>query len=290
MKYLAFLAVLLGVVFVLTIHDAEAQVAGNKAFTLSGNGFAVSSTMISDTTAEITFATSQTKTKADFTLQDGVIMVDQTDLNISDFSGYAFSNGKIFKFNGKATDPQGKEYTISAIGKLIDKTATESIYTLSGTLTDSAKKTTKLVYTGKVSEFIVKPVDKTPKSDVTIKILRGAASPETATYKTQTIGFKFNFVSEDRITIAPGGTVTFVNEDDVAHSLKSGTANYNSHKKTFTPDGKIASGDIEPGKSWSVTFEEQGFFRIYSEKSQHIDITIFVFDTSKLPKTKVPYN
>lgn len=290
MKYLAFLAVLLGVVFALTIHDAEAQVAGNKAFTLSGNGFAVSSTMISDTTAEITFATSQTKTKADFTLQDGVIMVDHTDLNISDFSGYAFSNGKIFKFNGKATDPQGKEYTISAIGRLIDKTATESIYTLSGTLTDSAKKTTKLVYTGKVSEFIVKPVDKTPKSDVTIKILKGAASPETATYKTQTMGFKFNFVSEDRITIAPGGTVTFVNEDDVAHSLKSGTANYNSHKKTFTPDGKITSGDIEPGKSWSVTFEEQGFFRIYSEKSQHIDITIFVFDTSKLPKTKVPYN
>lgn len=290
MKYLAFLAVLLGVVFALTIHDAEAQVAGNKAFTLSGNGFAVSSTMISDTTAEITFATSQTKTKADFTLQDGVIMVDHTDLNISDFSGYAFSNGKIFKFNGKATDPQGKEYTISAIGRLIDKTATESIYTLSGTLTDSAKKTTKLVYTGKVSEFIVKPVDKTPKSDVTIKILRGAASPETATYKTQTMGFKFNFVSEDRITIAPGGTVTFVNEDDVAHSLKSGTANYNSHKKTFTPDGKITSDDIEPGKSWSVTFEEQGFFRIYSEKSQHIDITIFVFDTSKLPKTKVPYN
>lgn len=290
MKYLAFLAVLLGVVFALTIHDAEAQVAGNKAFTLSGNGFAVSNTMISDTTAEITFATSQTKTKADFTLQDGVIMVDHTDLNISDFSGYAFSNGKIFKFNGKATDPQGKEYTISAIGRLIDKTATESIYTLSGTLTDSAKKTTKLVYTGKVSEFIVKPVDKTPKSDVTIKILRGAASPETATYKTQTMGFKFNFVSEDRITIAPGGTVTFVNEDDVAHSLKSGTANYNSHKKTFTPDGKITSGDIEPGKSWSVTFEEQGFFRIYSEKSQHIDITIFVFDTSKLPKTKVPYN
>lgn len=290
MKYLAFLAVLLGVVFALTIHDAEAQVAGNKAFTLSGNGFAVSNTMISDTTAEITFATSQTKTKADFTLQDGVIMVDHTDLNISDFSGYAFSNGKIFKFNGKATDPQGKEYTISAIGRLIDKTATESIYTLSGTLTDSAKKTTKLVYTGKVSEFIVKPVDKTPKSDVTIKILRGAASPETATYKTQTMGFKFNFVSEDRITIAPGGTVTFVNEDDAAHSLKSGTANYNSHKKTFTPDGKITSGDIEPGKSWSVTFEEQGFFRIYSEKSQHIDITIFVFDTSKLPKTKVPYN
>lgn len=290
MKYLAFLTVLLGVVFALTIHDAEAQIAGNKAFTLSGNGFAVSNTMISDSTAEITFSISQTKTKTDFTLQDGVIMVDQIDLNISDFNGSVLQNGKLFKFNGKATDPQGKQYTISAVGKLIDKTATESIYTLSGTLTDPAKKTTKLVYTGKVSEFVVKPVDKTPKTDVTIKILKGAASPETATYKTQTGGFKFNFVSEDRITIAPGGTITFVNEDDVAHSLKSGTANYNSHKKTFTPDGKMASGDIAPGKSWSTTFDEQGFFRIYSEESQHIDITIFVFDTSKLPKIKTPYN
>ena len=290
MKYLAFLAVLLGVVFALTIHDAEAQIAGNKAFTLSGNGFAVSNTMISDSTAEITFSISQTKTKTGFTLQDGVIMVDQIDLNISDFNGSILQNGKLFKFNGKATDPQGKQYTISAVGKLIDKTATESIYTLSGTLTDSTKKTTKLVYTGKVSEFVVKPVDKTPKPDVTIKILKGAASPETATYKTQTAGFKFNFVSEDRITIAPGGTITFVNEDDVVHSLKSGTANYNSHKKTFTPDGKMASGDIAPGKSWSTTFEEQGFFRIYSEESQHIDVTIFVFDTSKLPKIKTPYN
>lgn len=290
MKYLAFLAVLLGVVFALTIHDAEAQIVGNKAFTLSGNGFAVSNTMISDSTAEITFSISQTKTKTDFTLQDGVIMVDQIDLNISDFNGSVLQNGKLFKFNGKATDPQGKQYAISAVGKLIDKTATESIYTLSGTLTDSAKKTTKLVYTGKVSEFIVKPVDKTPKTDVTIKILKGAASPETATYKTQNAGFKFNFVSEDRITIAPGGTITFVNEDDVAHSLKSGTANYNSHKKTFTPDGKMASGNLAPGKSWSVTFEEQGFFRIYSENSQHIDVTIFVFDVSKIAKTKTPLN
>lgn len=290
MKYLTFLAVLLGMIFALTIHDAEGQIAGNKAFTISGNGFAVSNTMISDSTTEITFSISQTKTKTNFILEDGVIMVNQIDLNISEFNGSVLQNGKLFKFNGKATDPQGKQYTISAVGKLIDKTTTESIYTLSGTLTDSAKKTTKLIYTGKVSEFIIKPVDKTSKSDVTIKILKGAASPETATYKTQPAGFKFNFVSEDRITIPPGGTITFVNEDDVMHSLKSGTANYNSHKKTFTPDGKMASGNIAPGKSWSVTFEDQGFFRLYDENNQYIDITIFVFDVSKIAKSKTPLN
>ncbi|WP_100182880.1 cupredoxin domain-containing protein [Candidatus Nitrosotenuis aquarius] len=290
MKYLAILAVLVGIVFAASMNNAEAQVSGNKAFTFSGSGFAVSSTSISDSSAEITFSITQTKTKSDFTLQDGVIMVDQKDWDLSEFTGSVLQNGKLFRFSAKATDQQGKEATITGIAKLIDKTATESIYTFSGTITDSAKQKTKLVYTSKVSEFLVKPIDKTPKSDVTIKILKGAANPQDATYKTQTAGFRFNFVSEDRITIPPGGTITFVNEDDVAHSLKSGTANYNSHKKTFTADGKISSGAIAPGKSWSVTFDDQGFFRLFDEDYQHIDLTVFVFDTSKIPKTKTPLN
>ena len=286
MKYLAFLAVLLGVIFALTVHDAEAQIAGNKAFTFSGSGFAVSSKSISDSVAEITFSVTQTKTKSEFTLQDGVITVDQKDWILSDFSGSILQNGKLFKFNAKAMDPQGKEGTISGIAKLIDKTATESIYTFSGTITDATKQKTKLVYTSKVSEFL-KPVDKTAKSDVTIKILKGAANQDAATYKTQITGFRTNFLSEDRITIAPGGTITFVNEDDAAHSLQSGTFDNQSKqttKNSFIPDNKISSGTIPPGKSWSVTFDETGFFRLYDEKYQKINITIFVFDESKIVK------
>lgn len=290
MKYLVILAVVLGIVLAASIDNAEAQIAGNKAFTFSGSGFAVSSKSISDSTAEITFSITQTKTKYDFTLQDGVIMVDQKDWDLSEFSGYVLGSGRLFKFSAKATDSQGNQATVTGIARLIDKTATESIYTFSGTITDSAKQKTKLVYTSKVSEFLVKPADKTPKSDLTIKILKGAANPQDATYKTQTAGFRFSFVSEDRITIPPGGTITFVNEDTVAHSLKSGTANYNSHKKTFTSDGKISSGAIAPNKSWSVTFDEQGFFRLYDEDYQYIDLTIFVFDSSKIPKTKTPLN
>ncbi len=287
MKYLAILAVLVGIVFAASVNNAEAQVSGNKAFTFSGSGFAVSSTSISDSSAEITFSITQTKTKSDFTLQDGVIMVDQKDWDLSDFTGSVLQNGKLFRFSAKATDQQGKEATITGIAKLIDKTATESIYTFSGTITDSAKQKTKLVYTSKVSEFLVKPVDKTSKSDVTIKILKGAANPEAVTYKTQTTGFRSNFLSEDRITIAPGGTITFVNEDDIAHSLQSGILDNQSKqitKSSFIPDNKISSGIIAPGKSWSVTFDETGFFRLYDEKYQRINITIFVFDESKIVK------
>lgn len=287
MKYLAFLAVLLCVVFALTIHDVEAQIAENKAFTFSGSGFAVSNKSISDSIAEITFSVTQTKTKSEFTLQSGVITVDQKDWTLSDFSGSMLKNGKLFRFNAKATDPQGKEATVSGIAKLIDKTTTESIYTFSGTITDATKQKTKLVYTSKVSEFLVKPIDKTAKSDVTIKILKGAANQDAVTYKTQIAGFRSNFLSEDRITIAPGGTITFVNEDDAAHSLQSGILDNQSKqitKSSFIPDNKISSGTIAPGKSWSITFDETGFLRLYDEKYQKINITIFVFDESKIVK------
>jgi plastocyanin len=288
MKYVVILALILGLVFAVSIDSAEAQLAGNKAFILSGNGFAVSSSKISDSSAEITFSTTQTKTKSEFTLQNGVIIVDQKDWNLSDFSGTILQNGKLFKFNAKATDSQGKQAIISAVGKLVDKTSTDSIYTINGVLTDSAKKTTKLVYTSKISEFAVKPTT-SKTSDITIKILKGAANPQDTTYKTQITGFSFKFLSEDRITIAPGTTVTFVNEDDSSHSLESGTANYNSRKKFFTPDGKVSSGEIAPGESWSNTFDDKGFFRLFDEKYQHIDIIIFVIDSSKI-QTNKPVN
>ncbi|MEM3170186.1 MAG: hypothetical protein QW838_05375, partial [Candidatus Nitrosotenuis sp.] len=69
-----------------------------------------------------------------------------------------------------------------------------------------------------------------------------------------------------------------------------GTANYVSRHKTFTPDDKISSGEILPGKSWSVTFTEPGFYRLFDENYQWMDMTIFVIDSSKIQKTKTPLN
>jgi len=284
-KHIVILAIVLSLAFTISLNTASAELSGNKAYTLSGNGFAVSSTAISDSSAEITFSTTQSK----FSLQSGVITVDQKDWNLADFSGTILQNGKLFKFNAKATDSQGKQATITAVGKLVDKTSTDSIYTLNGAIIDSSKKTTKLVYTSKVSEFTAKPVT-TKKSDITIKILKGAGNPQDATYRSQINSFKFNFLSEDRVTIPPGTTITFVNNDDVTHSFQSGTANYGSHKKYFTADNKFSTGDIAPGKSQSITFEEQGFIRMYDPQYQDIDLTVFVFDATKIPKTKTPLN
>ncbi len=291
MKYVAFLAiVLLGVTWVL-FGDASAQLDTNKAFSLTGSGFATTKTEISDANIDLLFLTTKVRNTAGFDLQSGTIIIDDTELTLSDFSGVILADGRIFRITSTASDSTG-EFTVKILGRLIDKTATESIYTISGTITDSAKTSTKLIYTTKVSEVTSKQIQEVSKPVTTIKILKGAATPHERTYQDQISGFRFKYFSEDRITITPGSTITFVNEDTASHTLKSGTANYVSRHKTFTPDDKISSGEILPGKSWSVTFDEPGFYRLFDEDYQWMDMTIFVFDLSskQVIKSNKPLN
>jgi plastocyanin len=266
--------VFLGVVFVLS-QDASAQVAGNKAFSLVGDGFAASEDSISSTSIDLLFTTVQAKSKIDINLQSGAIILDDSDLDISNFNGLVLRDGKFFRITSDAIGPEGEQFSFRALGRLIDTAKTDSIYSLTATLTDPSKKVTKLVFTTLASEFTPK-ITEIKKDIVIVKILKGAANPSEQTYIEQSAGFRFDYFSDSRITIPVGGTVTFVNEDVVSHSLKSGTANYVSRHKTFTPDGKISSGEIEPGKSWSVTYDKIGFYRLFDENYQWMDVTIFV--------------
>lgn len=290
MRYTALLTIALTGVIIFVSQDASGQLEANKAFSLTGNGYVTSNDVISDTNIELSFLTTKTKNMGGFNFQNGVITIEDRELDISDFSGSIFSNGKIFRFTSTASDSDG-EFTLKALGRLVDKTTTDSIYSLSGTVIDSKKNTAKFVYTTKISEYEPKTTT-TSKSDITIKILKGSANPHERTYKDQTTGFRFNYFSEDRITLNPGGKITFVNEDTESHSLKSGTANTVSRHKTFTADNKISSGEILPGKSWSFTFDEPGFYRLFDEDYQWMDVTIFVFDepSSQQIKSNKPLN
>lgn len=274
---LVLFAMLIGI----SAQNANAQLGTGKAFTLEGTGYAVSDNSILPASVDLQFIISQKGTTPEFTLQSGILGVNGKELAVSDFTGTLLKNGQFFRIVSKVSDSNGKEFSLKALGTLIEKTQTNSIYSLTGTLGDSAGKSTKLIYTTKISEFTVtKPTDN-KKKEVTVRILKGSASPEQQTYKEQIGGFSFKFFSEDRISIGTGGTITFVNEDVVSHSLKSGIGRTVSGQKAFISDGKISSGDIQPGKSWSVTFQEPGFYRIFDEKYQWMDTTIFVSkDTS----------
>jgi plastocyanin len=285
MKCLMFLAAVLVLAITFMAQDASAQLSGNKAYSLVGSGFAMSEDAVLDTSIDLSFITTKTKNTVGFNFQSGVITINDNKLTLSNFDGTILSNGKIFRFTSKASDPTGGEFSVRALGRLVDKTTADSLYSVSLTMTDLKKIPTKLVYTTKISEFTPKATQPA-KSGVTIKILKGSANPNERTYVDQASGFTFKYFSEDRIIIKPGETITFVNEDTASHSLKSGTTNYVSRHKTFNADGKISSGEILPGKSWSVTFNEPGFYRLFDENYQWMDITAFVFDTSNKQQIK----
>ena len=274
---------LIGILAGICAQNADAQLGAGKAFTLEGNGYTASSGYIVPTSIDLEFIIMQKGATTEFTLQNGMIDINGKGLTVSGFSGTLLKNGQYFRITSKALDSDGKEFSLKVLGTLIEKTASDSIYSLTGTLSDSSGKSSKLVYTSKITEFTatVKQIDTNKKKDVTVKILKGSANPEQQTYVEQIGGFSFKFFSEDRISVGVGGTITFVNEDVVSHSLKSGILHNAARHNSFTADGKISSGDIQPGKSWSVTFQEPGFYRIFDEKYQWMDATVFVSkDTS----------
>lgn len=274
--------VLISVILGISAQNANAQLGTNKAFTVEGSGYAISGSSVLPATIDLQFTINQKGTTAEFVLENGLFDINGVELTSSDFAGTLLKNGQYFRIVSRVSDSDGNDFSLKALGRLMGKTQTNSVYSLTGTLTDSAGKSTKLAYTIKVLEFTttVKPVDISKKNEVTVRILKGSANPEEQTYKERTGAFFLKYFSEDRISIATGGTITFVNEDVVSHSLKSGIAHTTSRHKEFTADGKISSGEILPGKSWSVTFKELGFYRIFDEKYQWMDTTIFVTQDS----------
>ena len=63
--------------------------------------------------------------------------------------------------------------------------------------------------------------------------------------------------------VETGDVVTWINEDKVAHTVTSGKGiGFLGDPETDKPqlDGYFDSGILLPGKSWSFTFKESGFF------------------------------
>ncbi len=66
----------------------------------------------------------------------------------------------------------------------------------------------------------------------------------------------------DTIQIVPGTPIIWVNNDSIEHSILSGVSTQKIDNP-FTPDGKIASGKIAPGKAFMVVVNDTGIIRFY---------------------------
>ncbi len=85
------------------------------------------------------------------------------------------------------------------------------------------------------------------------------------------------YFSDDRISVEPGTTITIVNNDVVSHNILSGKENYNDRHNPFTSDGRISTGELTPGESTTITFDDAGFYRLYDPDYPWMKIVAYVF-------------
>jgi len=148
-----------------------------------------------------------------------------------------------------------------------------------------------------------------------VRILPGASIPGTAVdYRTLLGGATtLRVFSVDSIVIDPGTTITWINEDEVSHSIRSGTGlgqnndwipgtqfscepdqlqqregTWSYGVCPFVLDGRVISGEIPPGGTYSVTLDEMGFYRLADIDYPWMTITAYVFPNSESIVLKNP--
>ncbi len=271
------------------INDVFAEVNENSAYLLEGSGFAVTEERIRLSEIDIGLSSQiQVGSSIDFLIEDGFITLDNEDFIISELDGKFLREGRYIRINGNIESVGGFDTTISFFGRLVEESKNGSIYGFTGRI-NTIDNSYKIIYTSKLSQLtkIVKTTDVGIDDEkLTIHILQGASkqgvvqnyieSGETKS-RADTNPLRLSYFSKDRITIQPGTTITFVNNDIVSHSIVSGKENYGDRYNPFTIDGRISTPEILPGESLDIKFEEMGFYRLYDPKYPWMEIVAYSF-------------
>jgi hypothetical protein len=276
------------------INDAFAEVTENSAYLVEGSGFAVTEELIRLSEIDIGLSShQQSGSSIDFLIEDGFVTLDNEDFVVSALEGTFLREGRYIRINGDVESTRGFDTTISFFGRLVEESKDAAIYGFTGRITTS-NDSYKIVYTAKLSQ-LTKVSEKTTETSIENEILTILILPNTDTQGIadsyidsgatrdprlgDTNPLRLSYFSLDRITIEPGTTITFFNEDDVSHSLVSGLKHRDRHD-TFTPDGRITTAEILPGESINITFDEIGFYRLYDPTYPWMKIIAYVFPNS----------
>ncbi len=314
-----------GIVLGLTFNDANAELAANNAFILEGAGFAVTEKSIKTTEIDFSLSTGdKSGSRMKFAVEDGFVTLNSDDFIVSDLTGTALRDGRFIRISGTVEDFSGDEVSLRIFGRLIQNSDDGSVYGFTGRLTHDGE-THKIIYTTKLSgltNILVSDTNTTEKKgEIVVRISPGASDPglgatyiEAGQLRSDAIkaqggdsALHLRYFSLDRISIEPGTSVTFTNDDDVSHRVVSGTGlgthsraaqgsfvicetqadiTYSDSSKrasncSFTFDGRINSGVIESGESWTGSFDDYGFYRIIDPDYPWMSIVVYSFpDTS----------
>jgi plastocyanin len=278
----------LGLIFIGTsFSDSNAQLVANQPYLVEGSGFAVTDKSIKISQIDFLISTgSQVGSSTKIVVEDGFVTINEIDFVATELTGTMLRDGHFIRLAGTAENTIGSKVSISIFGRLIENSDEGSIYSFSGKLIQGTESN-KIIYTTKISTLggtlplssskTPTSSDQTQASEIIIHISKGASDPASFNYIAQGYIQQKSFYSTNRISTIPGTTLTFINDDTVSHNISSGKRDTSSGGSPNIADGKIASGDILPGKKWSVTLDEIGFISLFDVDYPWMTIDVVVF-------------
>ena len=281
----------LGLIFMGTsFSDSNAQLVANQPYLVEGSGFAVTDKSIKISQIDFLISTgSQVGSSTKIVVEDGFVTIDEIDFVVTELTGTMLRDGHFIRLAGTAENTIGSEVSISIFGRLIENSDEGSIYSFSGRLIQGTESN-KIIYTTKISTLggtlpttsSSSPTSTTgskqnQENEIIIHILKGSANPAEFNYIQKQFIPNLRFYSIDRASIVPGNTLTFINDDTVSHSVSSGKRDTESRAGVNIADSRITSGDIQPGKKWSVTINEIGFYSLFDEDYPWMTMDVVVF-------------
>ena len=277
---MAFLVLLISSGFVFSDSFA---ISPNSAFTLEGSGYAVTEDMIKTSEIDLAISTQkQTGSSIASSVEDGFITLDDEDFLTTELKATMLREGKYIRINGVIDSDIGNQASISFFGKLIEESKNASIYGFTGRITID-NNNYKIIYTAKLSELSkikITPTESKTDKQITIYILKDSTKQGVGSITGSVDAVKFRHYSQDRISISPKTTITFVNDDNVSHSLLSGKITGDRYEQ-YIADGRISTGVILPNKSIDITLNDVGFYRLYDPDYPWMDITAYVFPNTQ---------
>jgi plastocyanin len=109
--------------------------------------------------------------------------------------------------------------------------------------------------------IVVSSTPTTLAPPVPISISLGSSLPKGTATQQQSNQYN-SYYYPDTIQVVPGTPIIWTNNDSIVHTILSGVSTQ-TNSNPFTPDGKIVSGPIAPGQTYTAIINDTGIIRFY---------------------------
>ena len=258
-----FLIAIAGLITILSGHLAYSDITSNDKYVLQATGFLTSNQTILDSGIALQVTTgAQSGTTTQANLDNGVVTIAGTSyISYGPWQTSILRDAKYLVIVGDAQDQSGNVVHVNLFARNVDSNPNGSIYSISGKITGT--QTMRVIFSAKVTSvnaftsLPTTPTGTTPTGTTTqtpsqqgpttvnISILPGSSNINNQQY-----------FSQSSVNVLPGSTIIWTNNDSVPHRIASGVAKAivkDQSTPIFQMDGKIDSGNLLPGQSYSYT-------------------------------------